>query len=149
MRLLADRHRLIALDLRGFGDSDKPEGMFGSEDHAADVLAFLDELRIEKTGIVGHDVGGAAMQALARKAPERIAGLFLFDFVYPGIGARMATPERLNEIWYQSFNQLEMAPALVGATRESCRIYISHFLRPGLIVKMRLTMCSKFSLKTS
>ena len=41
----------------------------------------------------------------------------------------MAEPDRLNNIWYQSFNQLEMAPALVGATRESCRAYIGYFLK--------------------
>ena len=32
--------------------------------------------------------------------------MFFFDFLYPGIGSRMAEPERLNNIWYQSFNQL-------------------------------------------
>ncbi|RRB42950.1 alpha/beta hydrolase, partial [Escherichia coli] len=53
----------------------------------------------------------------------------LFDFVYPGIGPRMAAPDRLNHIWYQSFHQMEMAPALVGASRENCRTYIGHFLR--------------------
>jgi pimeloyl-ACP methyl ester carboxylesterase len=58
-----------------------------------------------------------------------VAGLFFFDFVYPGIGPRMAEPERLNNIWYQSFHQTEMAPSLVGATRESCRAYIGHFLK--------------------
>jgi pimeloyl-ACP methyl ester carboxylesterase len=41
----------------------------------------------------------------------------------------MGTPDRLNEIWYQSFNQMEMAPALVGASRQNCETYISHFLR--------------------
>jgi hypothetical protein len=41
----------------------------------------------------------------------------------------MGAPDRLKEIWYQSFNQLEIASALVGATRESCRKYFSHFLR--------------------
>jgi pimeloyl-ACP methyl ester carboxylesterase len=41
----------------------------------------------------------------------------------------MAEPERLNNIWYQSFNQLEMAPRLVGASRESCRTYIGYFLK--------------------
>ena len=41
----------------------------------------------------------------------------------------MAEPERLNNIWYQSFHQMEMAPTLVGASRESCRTYISHFLK--------------------
>jgi pimeloyl-ACP methyl ester carboxylesterase len=129
MTRLADRFLLIAPDLRGFGDSDKPQGAFGPSDHAADMLALLDALAIGEAGVVGHDVGGAVMQPLARRAPDRLAGLFFFDFVYPGIGPRMAAPDRLNEIWYQSFHQMAMAPALVGATRETCRIYIGHFLR--------------------
>jgi len=129
MARLAQRYRVIAPDLRGFGDSGKPAGPFGPDGHAADMLALLDALAIERAGVVGHDVGGAAMQPLARKAPERVAGLFFFDFVYPGIGARMGAPDRLNEIWYQSFNQTDMAPMLVGASRETCRTYISYFLR--------------------
>jgi pimeloyl-ACP methyl ester carboxylesterase len=121
MARLSDRYRLIALDLRGFGESDKPDGPFGAQDHAADMLALLDTLGIERVGVIGYDVGGAAMQPVARKAPERFAGLFFFDFVYPGIGPRMGAPGRLNEIWYQSFNQMEMAPTLVGASQETCR----------------------------
>ncbi|KRP85636.1 alpha/beta hydrolase [Bradyrhizobium pachyrhizi] len=128
MARLAGRYTLIAPDLRGFGDSDKPEGPYGPDQHTDDMLALLDVLGIDKAGVVGHDVGGAVMQPLARKAPERIAGLFFFDFVYPGIGPRMAAPDRLNHIWYQSFHQMEMAPALVGAYRDSCRTYIGHFL---------------------
>lgn len=129
MQRLATRYTLIAPDLRGFGDSDKPDGPFGPADHAADLVALLDTLGIKRIGIVGHDVGGAVIQSLARAAPEYCAGLFLFDFLYPGIGSRLGTPDRLNEIWYQSFNQMPFAPALVGATRESCTAYISHFLR--------------------
>lgn len=129
MQRLAARFTLYAPDLRGFGDSDKPDGPFGPDQQAADMLALMDTLGLDQAGIVGHDVGGALMQPLARRAPARLAGLFFFDFVYPGIGPRMAEPERLNNIWYQSFHQTEMAPALVGATRASCRTYISHFLR--------------------
>lgn len=129
MQRLAGSFELIAPDLRGFGDSDKPAGPFGPDDHATDMLALLDKLGLGTVGLVGHDVGGALMQPLARRAPERVAGLFFFDFVYPGIGARMGAPDRLNEIWYQSFHQMEMAPALVGASRESCRTYLAYFLR--------------------
>lgn len=129
MTRLADRFRVIAPDLRGFGDSDKPDGPFGPSGHAADLLALLDALGIERIGLVGHDVGGAAMQAVARLAPERLVGLFFFDFPYPGIGPRMGAPDSLIEIWYQSFNQMPMAPLLVGASRETCRAYIGHFLR--------------------
>ncbi len=129
MALLADRFTLIAADLRGFGESSKPAGPYGAEQHAADLLAVLEALGHRQVGVVGYDVGGAVMQVLARRAPERWLGLFFFDFVHPGIGARMGTPDRLNEIWYQSFHQMTMAPDLVGATRNSCRAYIGHFLR--------------------
>jgi pimeloyl-ACP methyl ester carboxylesterase len=129
MERLADRFELLAPDLRGFGDSDKPTGPFGPADQAADMLALADALGLDRFGVVGHDVGGAAMQPLARAAAQRITGLFFFDFVYPGIGPRMGVPDRLNEIWYQSFHQMPFAPALVGATRESCRAYLGHFLR--------------------
>jgi pimeloyl-ACP methyl ester carboxylesterase len=128
MERLADRFELIVPDLRGFGDSDKPEGPFGAQDHANDLVALLDALGVDRVGVVGHDVGGAVMQALARTAPERLAGLFFFDFVYPGIGARMATPDRLNEIWYQSFHQMDVAIELVGQSRESCRAYFDHII---------------------
>lgn len=129
MERLADRFTLIAPDLRGFGDSDKPADLWGAADHAADMLALLDALGVGRCGVVGHDVGGAVMQPLARMAPERLTGLFFFDFVYPGIGGRMGAPDRLNEIWYQSFHQMPFAPALVGASRDTCRAYIGHFLR--------------------
>ena len=129
MSRLAPHYQLIAPDLRGFGDSDKPLGHFGADNHAEDMVGLLDALGIEQVGVIGHDIGGAVMQVLARRAPLRLAGLFFFDFVYPGIGARMAAPERLREIWYQSFNQLELAIELIGASRASCKAYIGFILR--------------------
>ena len=129
MQRLQDRFTLIAPDLRGFGKSDKPVEPFGPPDHAKDMVALLDAFGIKRAGVVGHDVGGAIMQPLARSSPDRLVGLFFFDFVYPGIGPRMAEPDRLKEIWYQSFNQMEMAPTIAGATRRTCETYIGHFLR--------------------
>ncbi len=129
MARLSHRFKLFAPDLRGFGESSKPDRPWGAADHAADIVALMDALGLEKAGIAGHDVAGGAMQQLGRDAPGKLTGLFFFDFVYPGIGSRMAEPDRLNEIWYQSFNQMEVAPAIVGATWESCRAYIGHFLR--------------------
>ena len=69
MKRLADRFHVIALDLRGFGDSDKPSGPFGPQDHASDLLELLNTLALERIGLVGHDVGGAAMLPFARLAP--------------------------------------------------------------------------------
>jgi pimeloyl-ACP methyl ester carboxylesterase len=134
MARLADRFDLIAPDLRGFGDSEKPDAgrpsdRAGAEVHAADVLGLADALGLGRFGLVGHDVGAYVMQAAARRAPERLTGLFFFDCPHPGIGARWAAPEHLREIWYQSFHQQPWAAELVGSSREACRIYLGHFLR--------------------
>ena len=128
MSRLADRFTLIAPDLRGFGQSAKPDRPWGASDHAKDVVAVLDAIGIARFGVVGHDVGGAVELVLARTVAARITGLFFFDFAYPGIGPRMGTPDRLREIWYQSFHLMDFAPALVGASRDTCRAYIGYFL---------------------
>ena len=129
MTRLADRFTLFTPDLRGFSSSDKPEGPFGSPDAARDMLALVDALGLNRVGVVAHDIGGGVAQAMARTAPERLAGLFFFDFTYPGIGARAGTPERWEEIWYVIFHQMDLGPQLVGATPGTVRAYIAHFLK--------------------
>ena len=105
MARLRDRFELIAPDLRGFGATVKPASgpsyAAGPDVHAADQLALLDELALQRVGIVAHDVGAYVAQALARQHPERIAGLFFFNCPYPGIGRRWADADHLIEIWYQ------------------------------------------------
>ncbi len=133
MQRLQDRFQLLAPDLRGFGATEKPASGpsrdAGPEVHAADMLALLDRLGIERVGLVGHDVGAYVAQALARAHPERIAGLFFFNCPYAGIGRRWAEVSHLIEIWYQSFHQQAFAAELVGSSRQACRIYIGHFLK--------------------
>jgi len=53
-------------------------------------------LGVEKTGVVGHDIGGAVMQPLAGKAQGRFSRLFFFDFVYPGIGPPLKESRQLS-----------------------------------------------------
>jgi pimeloyl-ACP methyl ester carboxylesterase len=134
MPLLAHRFELIAPDLRGFGltgrPPDDPPGATTAELLTDDLEALLDALGLDRpVGFVSHDVGAYVAQALARRRPERLAGLFFFNCPYPGIGARWAAPEHLSEIWYQSFHQQPFAAALVGSSRAACRLYIGHFLR--------------------
>lgn len=126
---LAPRFRLVVPDLRGFGASAGAGPAETVEIHAADQLGILDALGIATVGIVSHDVGAHVAQSLALAAPERVRGLFFGNCPYPGIGRRWVEDGQTAEIWYQSFNQQPWAPALVGASRDTCRVYIGHFLR--------------------
>ena len=58
MPLLADRHRVLAMDLRGFGWSEPTRGGYRKEDLAEDVVGVLDALGVERANLVGHDWGG-------------------------------------------------------------------------------------------
>ncbi len=129
---LADHFDVIVPDLRGFGESDKPDRSaleaYTLEHHVEDLRGLADALRLGRFGIVSHDVGGYIAQAFARTYPERLIGLFFFNCPYPGIGSRWAAPDHLREIWYQSFHQQPWAAELVGQSRQSCTIYVQHFL---------------------
>jgi len=125
--------RLIAPDLRGFGESGnphpEPSDKAGADTHAEDVIALLDALGLERVGVVGHDVGSFVMQRLAIRFPERLTGLLFFNCPTHGVGARWREPSHINQIWYQTFHQMPYAAALVGASRDACRAHIGHFLR--------------------
>ncbi|MFQ5995117.1 MAG: alpha/beta fold hydrolase [Acidiferrobacterales bacterium] len=130
---LAQHFDVIAPDLRGFGDTEKPDlpvdRGYGLEIMVEDLRALVDELGFERFGIVSHDVGSFITRNFALKYPERIVGLFFFDCPYPGIGRRFLEPDYQAECWYRSFNQLPWAADMVGRSRDSCRLYFSHFLR--------------------
>lgn len=129
---LADRFDLIAPDFRGFGDTRQPttgpSRAAGPDVLAADVLALADALGLARFGLVSHDVGSFVAQVIARQAPERVRGLFFFNCAHPRIGPRWVEPDHLTEVWYQFFHQQSFAAALVGSSREACRIYLRHFL---------------------
>ena len=70
-------YRVHALDLRGHGESDRPNSGYHMADLAADVLAYMDARRISRAVIVGHSMGTFVAQYLARAAPDRVDGLVL------------------------------------------------------------------------
>lgn len=77
---LADSHRVIALDLPGFGDSDKPLRAAYDAPYFADaVLALLDELDLERAHLVGNSMGGRVAIELALMHPERVERVALLS----------------------------------------------------------------------
>ena len=79
VRALAPQgRRVIAADLPGFGDSDKPLlARYDAKFFSQSVLALMDELGIEKTDIVGHSLGGRVTLEVVLHAPERFGRVVL------------------------------------------------------------------------
>jgi lipase len=79
---LAGRRSLFALDLRGRGDSNKPDGPYGIAQHARDVAAAMRAMDLGPSVIVGHSMGAFISTALATQDPELVAGLIMVDGGY-------------------------------------------------------------------
>jgi pimeloyl-ACP methyl ester carboxylesterase len=132
LTVLSKNFRVIAPDLRGFGQSTIAPGLTpeptNADTHAQDIIALADSLGIKRFGIVSHDVGAYVSQQLTRQWPARVSGLFFFNAPYPGIGRRWVQARHVQEIWYQTFNQLPWAAELVGYDRNTCRLYFKNML---------------------
>jgi pimeloyl-ACP methyl ester carboxylesterase len=99
---LAERHRVLCPDLRGFGWSDAPRSSYAKHELAGDVIALLDALELERVRLVGHDWGGFVAFLAAQRAPERIQDLMAFSIVHPWARRpRAAVLPRLPLLAYQ------------------------------------------------
>lgn len=99
-----DRYHIIAPDLRGHGESDKPQTGYRLRDFAEDIRQLIKNLMLNKPAYVGHSWGGNIGTILASDSPEPISRAFLEDPVYwrmmhafmtalPGAIARSNKPE--------------------------------------------------------
>ncbi len=76
---LSPAHRVIALDLRGRGESDKPDRGYGFAYHARDIIGLADSLGLEKFVLLGHSFGATTSTYTATIRPERVKALILLD----------------------------------------------------------------------
>ncbi len=113
--LVAAGLRVIAPDLRGFGESDRPQAVeaYGIARSVRDVVAVLDALEIECADVVGHDWGAGVAWALAAFAPERVQRLAVLSVGHPS-GLREPSVEQREKSWYMLLFQFpEVAEELL------------------------------------
>ncbi|MDQ0793091.1 alpha/beta fold hydrolase [Streptomyces sp. B1I3] len=131
--LLGAEWRVYALDLRGHGESDWPDE-YGFEQMRDDVLGFLDELELDRVGLVGHSMGGVVAYLLAEEHADRVERLVLVETpppfpgepgaefspsgpvdydenVVPAVAAQVAGPDPR---WEEELGQI-VAPTLILA----------------------------------
>ncbi len=106
--LVANGFQVVVPDLRGFGQSDRPEAadQYGMILLVRDVAAILDSLNLERVHVVGHDVGAALAWTLSAFVPERVDRLVVMSVGHPSAfqGAALAQHEKF---WYTLLFQFE------------------------------------------
>ena len=119
---LATTHRVIAPDLRGFGDSAKPETGYDKKTLAQDVHGLMRSLGIQKLAIAGHDIGLMVAYAYAAQYPGEVERIALMDAFLPGVG-EWTNVWLLRDLWH--FHFYGETPLALVTGRE--RTYLEHF----------------------
>ncbi|MEH0935955.1 alpha/beta fold hydrolase [Micromonospora psammae] len=108
---LAERHRVIAVDLRGYGDSELPSTPFAHHD---DVVALLDALDIERAALVGCSFGGAVAVDTALTHPDRVSALALLGTAVSG----HEWSEETEELWERLVGEVDPEDFTASAAGE-------------------------------
>jgi lipase len=103
-RYLGPSLGLLGVDLRGRGDSDKPESGYSLEAHAADVVRVLDHLGLQSAVLAGHSMGAFVALKTALLFPERVRALVLLDGGWPRVES---SPTEMTEEEKQEASALE------------------------------------------
>jgi len=79
---LAGSYHVYGLTRRGFGKSSAPASGYSADRLGDDVLAVIDELKLDKPVLVGHSIGGEELSSVGSRHPEKVAGLVYLDAAY-------------------------------------------------------------------
>lgn len=83
---LVDGFTIIAPDLRGVGESERPTSGYDKKTMAADIRGLVSTLGFERVHIIGHDIGAAVAYAYAAQWPDAVARLAMIEMLLPGFG---------------------------------------------------------------
>jgi pimeloyl-ACP methyl ester carboxylesterase len=119
---LAEDYTVIAPDLRGMGDSDKPLTGYDKDTVATDVSELVADLGFggDDVGLVGHDWGMATAYAYAAQNREETAALCVLEAGLPGV-----REEQKRHFWHTSFHKVQDLPEKLISGQE--RVYLDWF----------------------
>ncbi len=126
MGRLAERFTVVAVDLKGGGQSSKPATGYDKVTMAGELDALRQELGFDTVSVVGHDFGGMVAYAWAANFRESVDRLAVIDVLLPG--AREWDTALLSPpMWHFSFHQEPDLPELLIAGRETA--YVETMIR--------------------
>src|SRR3954451_19989976 len=125
---LAEERRVLCPDLRGLGWSDAPPGSYAKEQWAADIVALLDALDLDRVDLAGHDWGGLVALLVALRAPERVRTVAALSILHPWPRPRAPSLRALVPLAYQ----LPLATPLAGEQLlRRLRVFVRELIRRG------------------
>ncbi|RKR84084.1 pimeloyl-ACP methyl ester carboxylesterase [Mucilaginibacter gracilis] len=119
---LAEKYRVIVVDIRGMGTSAKPETGYDKKTMAVDIYHLISYLKLPKVHLLGHDIGGMVAMSIAFNFPDVVQKLIVMDGAHPSEGMmRMPLIPPLGTFtnkmhgdapyaWWMSFNQVKGLP---------------------------------------
>jgi len=119
---LAKDHTVVVPDLRGMGLSSHPDRGYDKRTQAADIRAVLTKLNIDRSDVVGHDIGTMVAYAYAARYPDKTDRLVVMDAPVPGVPP-WEQIVRQPALWHFSFGGPDAERLVKG--RE--RIYLDRF----------------------
>jgi pimeloyl-ACP methyl ester carboxylesterase len=128
--LLAKTHRVIAPDLRGFGDSGNGEGRYDSAASAEDLHQLIRDLGLGPVHLTGQDIAGSAAFRFAASYPEDVASFTAIEMGLPGLGLEVLADVTRGGAWHIGMLAAPGIPEMLLAGRE--RAFLGSFAFPAL-----------------
>jgi pimeloyl-ACP methyl ester carboxylesterase len=122
MPQLATNHTVIVPDLRGAGNSERPQGGYDKKTMAKDIHELVQQLGFKEVSIVGHDIGLMVAYAYAAQFPSEVNKVVLMDAFLPGVGDWKSV-WLMRDLWH--FHFYGETPLALVKGRE--RTYFAHF----------------------
>ena len=117
--LLAEQHRVYAVDLRGFGDSDQAGADYRSSDAAHDMHLLIGHLGVGPVHVLGQDISGNVVYRLAAVYPEDVLSLICVETGLAGFGAERLADVTNGGVWYIGALVAPGIPEVLFAGREA------------------------------
>ncbi|MGC4858664.1 alpha/beta fold hydrolase [Micromonospora sp. DT68] len=128
--LLAVNHRVFAVDLRGFGDSDNRPGEYDSTTSAEDLHQLIAHLHVGPVHLTGQDISGATVFRLATTYPEDVLTFTAIEMGLPGFGLEMLADITHGGAWHIGVLAAPGIPELLLAGRE--REFLGQYAFPAM-----------------
>ncbi len=125
MPALAEQYTVIAPDLRGCGDSEKPLTGYNKRTVAEDIYQLVLHLGKERIFLVGHDIGSMVAYAYAAAHPDAVRRLVVSEFLLPGFGLEEAMDVAHGGYWHFAFHMTPDIPEARASYRQRASLPVA------------------------